>query len=229
MNVSNMFLTTKNMNIANNPFGLTTDSDTHMMKNTEWGAVAYLSHSEYGTCTNGTCTEVYPNSFDAYVTGCGADSADVGSNVTCKNQYGTRTDGIYNQSTTKNINGIFDMGGGVPEFVMACTTLTTAEYGESGFTKSTFPGADSKYIDIYSSTSETEYSKRILGDATGEMGPFNGSYGSWYYDSSHMITSSRTWVVRGGMHDSPSVNGMFAFGNGTGGARNYYGFRIVIS
>ena len=27
------------------------DNDSHMMKNTEWGAVAYLSHSNYGIGT----------------------------------------------------------------------------------------------------------------------------------------------------------------------------------
>src|SRR5574344_540555 len=32
--------------------------DSHMMKNMEWGAVAYLTQSKYGRCTNGTCTEV---------------------------------------------------------------------------------------------------------------------------------------------------------------------------
>lgn len=27
----------------------------HMIKNTEWGAIAYLSHSKYGVCTNNAC------------------------------------------------------------------------------------------------------------------------------------------------------------------------------
>ena len=32
-------------------YGLTTATDSHMMKNSEWGAVAYLSHSKYGINT----------------------------------------------------------------------------------------------------------------------------------------------------------------------------------
>ena len=35
--------------------------NSHMMKNTEWGAVAYLTYSVYGNCTSSSCEEVYPN------------------------------------------------------------------------------------------------------------------------------------------------------------------------
>ncbi|MGM9879384.1 MAG: hypothetical protein ACI31R_05125, partial [Bacilli bacterium] len=40
------------MNDSSNIYGFATTDDTHMMKNQEWGAVAYLSHSKYGTCTD---------------------------------------------------------------------------------------------------------------------------------------------------------------------------------
>ena len=33
---------------ANNPYGITSLSNSHLMKNSEWGAVAYLSISQYG-------------------------------------------------------------------------------------------------------------------------------------------------------------------------------------
>ena len=35
-----------------NPYGLSSDSDSHLMKNSEWGAVAYLAKSEYGLNTD---------------------------------------------------------------------------------------------------------------------------------------------------------------------------------
>lgn len=31
-----------------NIYGLTTSTDSHMLKNSEWGAVAYLTKSQYG-------------------------------------------------------------------------------------------------------------------------------------------------------------------------------------
>ena len=33
---------------GNSTYGLTSKTDSHMLKNSEWGAVAYLSHSKYG-------------------------------------------------------------------------------------------------------------------------------------------------------------------------------------
>ena len=36
------------MNDSENKYGFNLTDDTHMIKNIEWGAVAYLSHSKYG-------------------------------------------------------------------------------------------------------------------------------------------------------------------------------------
>ena len=52
-----------------NIYGFSATTDTHMIKNMEWGAVAYLSHSKYGTCTSGTCKEVNINNSEGYYTG----------------------------------------------------------------------------------------------------------------------------------------------------------------
>ena len=41
--------------------GDTNNFDTHNIKNMEWGAVAYLTQSKYGRCTDGLCTEIYIN------------------------------------------------------------------------------------------------------------------------------------------------------------------------
>ena len=65
--VSSFFTAIQNMNTT-----YSLNGDSHMMKNMEWGAVAYLSHSKYGTCTNGNCVEVGINNNSSYTTGCGA-------------------------------------------------------------------------------------------------------------------------------------------------------------
>ena len=229
INVSNSFKTVKGMNANENVFGFSTDSDTHMMKNTEWGVVAYLSHSEYGTCTNGVCQEVYINNNNAYMTGCGGDSSDEVSTATCKNQYGTKTDGIYNQSTTGNISGIFDMSGGSHEYVMGYTTGATTEYGTSGFDSTTFP--ENKYVDLYTSTTGTQYSNRILGDATGEMGPFaTATYpiSSWYNDYADFIKADYPWFKHGGDYNSGANAGIFDFRSNTGAGGSAHSFRIVL-
>ena len=229
INVSNSFKTAKNMNISDNVFGLSTDSDTHMMKNIEWGAVAYLSHSEYGTCTNGICKEVYINNNKSYMTGCGGNSVNENSDTACKNQYGTKIDGVYNQSTNGNISGIFDMSGGSQEYVMGYTTKAETEYGSSGFDFTTFP--ENKYVDLYSSTMGTQYSNRILGDASGELGPFltgTTPVSSWYNDYADFVNANFPWFKHGGDYNSGENAGIFDFRTNTGVGGSAHSFRIVL-
>ena len=85
-----------NMKNSGNQYGLNTTTDAHMIKNMEWGAVSYLSHSKYGTCTNGTCKEVNINNSSDHYTGRsgGSPSASDTSEGTYK------YNDIYNKTTT---------------------------------------------------------------------------------------------------------------------------------
>ena len=68
ISVSNIYTVCTEMNKSGNPYGLSTSDsvvDPHMMKNTEWGAVAYLSKSKYGKETE----EVWKNPNTNYLTG----------------------------------------------------------------------------------------------------------------------------------------------------------------
>ena len=73
--VSNFFYASRSMEQTGNSFGfVSSEVDTHMSKNNEWGAVAYLTQSIYGRCTNSTtCTEVYINNSSGYYTGRSGD------------------------------------------------------------------------------------------------------------------------------------------------------------
>jgi hypothetical protein len=197
--------------------------DSHMMKNTEWGAVAYLSHSEYGINSN-----VYINNNSNYVTGCVGASADASSTSSCVNTWNS-----YNGrkgSTSGNISGVYDMSGGAWEYVAG---YNSGYPGSSGFTTDELT-TYAKYLDVYtSSTSYTTYNRRILGDATGEMGPFvvsNSNYiSSWYQDYALFVYSSDPWFARGGYFVSTSAAGQFRFGRNTGGVNSDLGFRLVLS
>ena len=108
--------------------------DSHIMKNSEWGAVAYLTQSTYGKYGNddysGADKEVYINNSSSYYTG--RSGGTYSGNVSAI-EYGTYTyDGYLlngniktNErnlnavaSTTGNITGIYDMSGGAAEYVM---------------------------------------------------------------------------------------------------------------
>ncbi len=213
------------------------DNDSHMMKNTEWGAVAYLSHSKYGINT-----EVRINNNSSYLTGyASTDSTDQSS---YPGTYGTSSDVTlpyntttgYKASTTGNITGVYDMSGGAHDYMAAYRKDT---YGSSEFDATTLANYNSKYYDEYdSSSSWTTHSKRILGDATGEMGPFyyyadkdgnNRQHNNWYADFSYFGDSSDPWFGRGGHYTYGVLSGQFGFIGDTGGAYSRLGFRLVLS
>jgi hypothetical protein len=227
--------------------------NSHMMKNTEWGAVAYLQHSKYGSATS-----VRTNNNSSNITGYAAteeptkgissssidgnsfESTDLGEDGTYTVNYLNSLSSV--SSTTGNKTGIYDMAGGAWEYTMGHTTGASKVGGSSGITKlySDFFTNSSwdKYYDKYSSTTDTQYNNRILGDATGEMGPFFSEVdsggttrqkSSWYGDYARFTYSGVTWFIRGSHWRSGSNAGTFAFYIHTGAAGLYYSFRIVLS
>ena len=226
--------------------------DSHMMKNTEWGAVAYLQHSAYGSQTS-----VRINNNSSYLTGYQANKEPTcvwhGTDVIdpCNQRC---NDGSCNiaypnsnlASTTGNISGIFDMSGGGWELVMA---VMLDEEGNpmsghnstsnSGFNGKNYDGSitvnkewpDKKYYDTYTYAAiDTQYQRRILGDATGEMGPFviEGSrrISSWYSDQASFAHNIYPWFMRGGGSGDGLDAGIFSFQRETGCFRS---FRLVLT
>ena len=98
----------------------------HIIKNSEWGTISYLSHSKYGICSNMKCTEITSN--NTYISG--KEGKD---------------------STTGNIYGVFDMAGSASEFVMAnYTSNNSLALNNSNFKYNvTIPSTD---YDLYSGT-----------------------------------------------------------------------------
>ncbi len=223
-------------NIFKTAYNYYRELDSHMMKNTEWGAVAYLSHSKYGINT-----EVRINNNSAYLTGYAAtDETDqtsypgvsgTTSDVTLP--YNTPTG--YKASTTGNITGIYDMSGGARDCV--------AGYVPSSSDASGFTLADlniySKYLDLYpDNTTIKSWNNRILGDATGEMGPFyyyvdkdnNKRYhNNWYNDNSCFLDSNNPWFYRGGLYVDGVLASQFYFNDYTGNTNTGIGFRLVLT
>ena len=214
-----------NMKSSSNSYGLSTSTDTHMIKNSEWGSVAYLSHSKYGTCTDGTCKEIGINNNSSYATGCGA-AAGSSSTTTC-NAYNTTTGMLA--STTQNIYGVYDMSGGAWENTMSNivnTDGTTMVPSFSGFTTTTYP--DAKYYDKYSySTSSSTRKRSKLGDGIKEV--YESDTDGWYSDYSYLASSSNPWFIRGGFSNFGSNAGVFVSSNYDGNSISYSSSRPVIT
>ena len=205
--VSSFFYASRSMEQTGNSFGFVKDEvDTHMSKNNEWGAVAYLTQSIYGRCTSSTtCTEIGINNNSGYLTGYGAPA---GSNDSV-------TNGAYDTSlgkaasTTNNIYGIYDMSGGAYEYVMGVYTNTI---GESGF--SSLP--DTKYYNNYT---ETSYTEHALTETK-----------NWYSDSAAgFVNSINPWFKRGGNYGNGTYAGVFYFSINDGNSYSNYSSRLVIS
>ena len=117
--------------------------DSHMMKNTEWGAVAYLSHSKYGINTN-----LRINNNSNYLTGYAANTQYALASATNNSAYNTPVG--YLASTTGNISGIYDMSGGSWEYVAG---YKDGNLGSSGLTLEELNGIYKGYVDVYPSDS----------------------------------------------------------------------------
>ena len=227
-NISNFFFASRSMEQTGNSFGfVSTEVDTHMSKNNEWGAVAYLTQSIYGRCTSSTsCTEVGINKNSSYITGYGVPAGS-GTSVT----NGTYdTDLGKDASTTKTIYGIYDMSGGANEYVMGVFADTNGKprsgynsSSNSGFTGmladgTTYTGIafpDSKYYNLYTGSSYT-------GHALTETK-------NWYSDITYFVKSGNPWFQRGGSFVNSTDAGVFYFSSVSGYSNAVVSSRLVIS
>ena len=205
-NVSTLFLTTQKLS-----------SNSSMLKNSEWGAITYLTTSIYGQ----GLSEVRINNSNTFITGCASTKENGSAYNGCQNKYNTQI-GVL-ASTTGNISGIYDMSGGASEYVMGVmedslnsnipSSGGSSQYN-SGFTGKnlgdntttagvTFP--ESKYYDIYKyGAVSSDYTKYHLGDATTEVKGWNSDYLS-------IVSSGGPWFIRGGFYGGGTSAGVFAF------------------
>ena len=209
--VSSFFYASRSMEQTGNSFGfVSSEVDTHMSKNNEWGAVAYLTQSIYGRCTSSTsCTEIGINNKtginNSFITGYGAP-AGTSSTSSTTNTYDT-TVGME-ASTTGTIYGIYDMSGGAFDCVMGVYNKTISY---SGF--SSLP--DTKYYNNYT---ETSYTGHALTETA-----------EWYSDGANFVNSSRPWFVRGCNYSYRTLAGVFSFGINDGNSDANNSSRFVIS
>ena len=226
-NISNFFYASRSMEQTGNSFGfVSSEVDTHMSKNNEWGAVAYLTQSIYGRCTDSTtCAAVGINNNKNTITGYGAPA---GSNDSA-------TNGAYNTtlgkdaSTTGTIYGIYDMAGGSYEFVMGIFADTNGKPrsgytigSNSGFTGmlsdgTTYTGIafpDSKYYNLYTGSSYTGHALTETQD--------------WYGSFAFFADKSQPCFYRGGGYNMSLSAIIFNFIGSPGGGDKNLSSRFVI-
>ncbi len=241
LNNKDMFDSIKSMN--SETYGLSM-YDSHMIKNMEWGAVAYLTNSKYGKSTNGVCEEVWINNVNTgtgqanteviwgpTITGCSgiSSSADVKNNMTsCEIGRDYKQEGVK-ASTTGNIYGIYDLNGGSWERTMASIVSEDGSFlpVESGFLE--YPNF--KYYDSYLPVNfQYDFSQGKLGDAMKETRKSTEpNSNGWYMDYGYYPVISAPWFARGGNSASTNLSGVFGVSYSTGIEGSANGSRAVIA
>ena len=184
---------------------------SHMLKNSEWGAVAYLTYSKYGR----NKTEVTINNNSNYLTGNAGNSVSESSSATT-NAYNTEK-GVL-ASSTGNVYGIYDLSGGAYEYVAAYYINGFSSYLDLGSSFTTAK-ASNRYSTVYKG--DTASSNYILGDATYETS-------GWNNDANSFIESSYPYFGRGGSYSMTGGAGIFSTSYNFGDAGDLYGVRLCL-
>ena len=206
-------------------YGESLNLNSHIAKNSEWGAILYLAHSKYGTNRK----KVEQNTNSSYYTG--------GTN-TVEEIYTTNKA----QSTTHNATGVYDLNGGAWERTASYVNnehenlgtyggkIAGDIYGATNEEQST----STKYKTIYSSANSqsTDYEtagKKNKGDAVYETSSsYSNGAGSWFDASPNFPHSFAPFFARGNIYSS-SHAGAFCFSNADGPAYSITSFRLVLA
>ena len=238
---------------SNNVYGLKSNStDSHLIKNSEWGAVAYLGQSQYGLYNKNiriNNVNMGDNSHFVYaMTGYAAKEEDAANT--------TNTDAIaWNQtggelaSTTGTIYGIYDMSGGTWERSASLVNNGNSRLNEFGSSLmySLKDGKSSEYVTVYETdtsvdntgvswtdenllkTNEANYKKNTkYGDAIKETSTAGTGNTSWNGDHSYFAGLYGPFFVRGGKYWDRSGAGLFYFARNGVNSNYNGGFRSVL-
>ena len=213
---------------------------SHVLKNSEWGAVAYLSASKYGAGVNGTqpntaspsgVSDADGQSSSYGITGCGpkSDGSTSTNSYTPDEPINSTTlespticgdaAHVYNgsigvlTSTTNTVYGIYDMSGGAYEYVMG--NLTGYD-DQSETSSSTYMRTQAKppYVDLYKESQGFDYSSS---DDTNPA--WSTSTSANYYNNDVC-----TWETCGGhaLHETKQYQSVSSYSQSWGSDSSYF-------
>ncbi|OKZ61808.1 MAG: hypothetical protein BHW03_05875 [Clostridium sp. 28_17] len=230
------------------------ETDSHLIKNSEWGAVSYLGQSQYGLngtnirINNLTLNNSKPTIYA--VTGYAAKTLQDGDTKLEDASPVSSTDKVYKwtekdgqtASCTGTIYGIYDMSGGAWERSAAIVNngndnLNT--YGKA-IMNALNNGKSSEYVTVYpkgetsgqslddASKSNYAANTKIYGDAIRETSTAGLGQTLWYSDYSYFAGLYGPFFVRGGASWYRSGAGLFSFYRLVGNSGYGNGFRSVL-
>ena len=201
--------------LKNNFKAKTTES--HMMKNSEWGACSYLAESKFGRNE----VAITKNVNTSFYTGDG-DYKDSEK---------------QKQSTTGNIYGVYDTVGGTYEYVASYIPNEKIAKGNqfastNGTKNNKTESTQYSTVYQYNSTSDLATNNynltlnKVFGDGICETSSASFLTSSWHSASSRFAHSSAPFFARGGYYNDSGA-GSFRFYDGGGSAVSADGSRVV--
>jgi competence protein ComGC len=218
---SDAYSISRKLTESGNIYGLSSsNADSHLMKNSEWGAVAYLSQSKYGL--NGTNIAINnvtlggnPTTIFA-VTGCAStatnasDASEVTTTIAELNEGTTAGVATWTQvagtaaSSTGTIYGIYDLSGGLFERTASYVANDNAILRYLG--NSLITETNRKYVMTYKSAesgtdtnaaSVANYNANsVIGDAIKETSTAGRASTSWFGNGSYFAGYSAPFFKR---------------------------------
>ena len=195
INISNCFTNSLNYSEMQS-----TDSNSHLMKNSEWGAVAYLTHSKYGRNENEIAINNYYKDKNNYakITGFSTgltQNIAVNTDEDYDNRYNGKNGML--SSTTGNIYGIYDLSGGNWEYVSGIYSIfgtgnleslyNNVQYTRNGNLLNKLPNNDdsTKDVTVYPTTDKGKDDANI----TIHYEDWKNMYGDALYETSGKVPS----------------------------------------
>ena len=242
---------------SNNVYGLKSNStDSHLIKNSEWGAVAYLGQSQYGLYNKNiriNNVNMGDNSKFVYaMTGYAAKTLRDGDTKLEDAGPVSSTDKVYKwtekdgqtASCTGTIYGIYDMSGGTWERSAAIVNNGNDSGNLNTYGKAIMNalnnGKSSEYVTVYPTgeskgqslddASKFNYAAntKIYGDAIRETSTAGLGQTSWHDDYSYFVGAYAPFFIRGGSCWNTSAAGLFYFARNDGDSGYNSGFRSVL-
>ena len=200
---------------------------SHLMKNSEWGAVTYLAYSDYGR--NGHA--ISQNLSSDMITGGGTTSSGAtyatSVKATFEERYSYKTTAGFKSSTTNNIYGIYDLAGGAEEYVASYINNGKINSSYASSLQNAEIGCAQLYTGATTDTNSSNYSanQNVYGDAIYEIS-LNGTK-TWQNNDINYPSGNEVIFVRGGSYNTDF--GMFNVNKSSGIETVGISFRPVLA
>ena len=188
-------------NMYENSLNYNKEANSHLIKNSEWGAMTYLTYSKYGTNKEG----VMINNSSSFITGNAANEIGDAEVEGVTNAYDTEK-GVL-ASTTGNIYGVYDTAGGAWDYTSAVIQTGNKSIIDYGGKIANIKSSN-KYVTLYpignSTQEETDISRsytswsNIYGDAIWETSSTIGIDTGWYANNiDEDVQQNEPFLLRG--------------------------------